>query len=705
MKSEKASKKSPKQVSNEVIKENKKPPVLVVEQKESTTSDKSKKQTKPVKETKEIKEEKSSKKSKTEDIEKKMLQGQNHIEERELLKEKHETKEEIYEPSQPVIKEEERKQALIKPRETYLKEKIEKMNCNVNLMNNIQKEMGNKIKNIMTEEGVVVADKTKDLKKYMDIKDKTRTEIEQYNNKKKHKEIKNLMEELKTLQINLQQLEEKEKMLIQNKENNFNKNSQEITNDKLIFDKSQNLMKIREVQAQKEEIKEKIAEINYRIKNTIEIDKLQTMPNKERVKDFIANFERDKEIIEIRAKKYYKEFKERSQRKQNNLNQIMERMRKEIEEKEKEKKELDEEQRKKFKEKEKAIEKKQSKLNEEILLKYKPFINQKPEINKKQYLYNKRYDNFVLKEKKYFQKNAEKIKEEKDKYQFKFDEIEKFSQEFDEKIENRKYELEQKSMELSEKWNQNKEQLPKNNNFQSMENLHKKNILEEEKKKEMYHKKAKKLAEDIRINNPPEVDPKKRKQLQAVIHALEDPKNAAKKYTLKKQKKNRIIMKKRDTSKPSKFKWELKLEPNAEKEVNYIKKPKKINLLPITRTTTEIPVKKPDYLREIINKKNRIRSNSSKGRENYEDEFMGINKKAEKWEKVMNNKEVNLLENINNVQSKVDSLEQQAEEKEKLLKLKGGIENNPELGKQVSSLLIDSIEAKLNMIKKMNEVH
>ena len=705
MKSEKASKKSPKQVSNEVIKENKKPPVLVVEQKESTTSDKSKKQTKPVKETKEIKEEKSSKKSKTEDIEKKMLQGQNHIEERELLKEKHETKEEIYEPSQPVIKEEERKQALIKPRETYLKEKIEKMNCNVNLMNNIQKEMGNKIKNIMTEEGVVVADKTKDLKKYMDIKDKTRTEIEQYNNKKKHKEIKNLMEELKALQINLQQLEEKEKMLIQNKENNFNKNSQEITNDKLIFDKSQNLMKIREVQAQKEEIKEKIAEINYRIKNTIEIDKLQTMPNKERVKDFIANFERDKEIIEIRAKKYYKEFKERSQRKQNNLNQIMERMRKEIEEKEKEKKELDEEQRKKFKEKEKAIEKKQSKLNEEILLKYKPFINQKPEINKKQYLYNKRYDNFVLKEKKYFQKNAEKIKEEKDKYQFKFDEIEKFSQEFDEKIENRKYELEQKSMELSEKWNQNKEQLPKNNNFQSMENLQKKSILEEEKKKEMYHKKAKKLAEDIRINNPPEVDPKKRKQLQAVIHALEDPKNAAKKYTLKKQKKNRIIMKKRDTSKPSKFKWELKLEPNAEKEVNYIKKPKKINLLPITRTTTEIPVKKPDYLREIINKKNRIRSNSSKGRENYEDEFMGINKKAEKWEKVMNNKEVNLLENINNVQSKVDSLEQQAEEKEKLLKLKGGIENNPELGKQVSSLLIDSIEAKLNMIKKMNEVH
>ena len=68
------------------------------------------------------------------------------------------------------------------------------------------------------------------------------------------------------------------------------KSSQEITNEKAIFDKSQILMKIREVQNQKEEIKEKIADINYRIKYTIDQDKLQTIPCKERVKDFITNF-------------------------------------------------------------------------------------------------------------------------------------------------------------------------------------------------------------------------------------------------------------------------------------------------------------------------------------------------------------------------------------------------------------------------------
>ena len=706
---EKSSKKSPKEVKKEVKKEvqneNKKPPIKVVEQKETTKSENSKKSKKDVKEKKDIKNEKDSQKIKIEEIEKKMYEGQDHIEEKDVLKEKQEKQEAIeakYEPPQPTIKEE-RKQAIVKPRETYLKEKIGKMNYNVNLLTNIQKEMGDKIKNIMKEDGVVVGEKTQDLKKYMGVKDKTRTEIENYENKKKYKEIKNLMDELKGLQINLKQLEENEKMLMPTKEKNSIKNSQEISNEKLILDKSQNLTKIREIQAKKEEVNEKIADINYRIKYSIEADKIQNIPNKERVKDFINNFERDKEIIEIRARKYFKEFKERSQRKQTDLETRMKKREEEIEKKKKEMDERNLEAKKKFKDDEIELEKKWTKMNQGILLKYKPYINELPKQRKQDYRYYISEKNFEKRILNQMQKKAEQYKKEKEKYTYKFEDIEKFSQEFDEKIENRRYEQEQKSMEFSQKWNENKEKLPKNNNYQSMQNLNRKKILEEEKKLETNKENVKKLLEDIRENYSPEVDIKKRKQLQAVIHALEDPKNAAKKYTLKKQKKNRIILKKRDTTKPSKFKWELKLDPNPNKEENYIKKPKKINLLPIMRTTTEIPVKKPDYLHEIINKKKKIRSNSSKGRDNYEDEFYGINEKAEKWETVMNKKDINLLDNINNVQSEVELLEKKAEEKEKLLKLKGGIENNPELGKQVSSLLIDSIEAKINMIKKMND--
>ena len=61
---------------------------------------------------------------------------------------------------------------------------------------------------------------------------------------------------------------------------------------------------------------------------------------------------------------------------------------------------------------------------------------------------------------------------------------------------------------------------------------------------------------------------------------MQDPKSPPKKYTLNKQKKNRIILKKRDDTKPSKFKWELKLEdPSVDKfeelNKNLIKNQKK----------------------------------------------------------------------------------------------------------------------------------
>ena len=90
-------------------------------------------------------------------------------------------------------------------------------------------------------------------------------------------------------------------------------------------------------------------------------------------------------------------------------------------------------------------------------------------------------------------------------------------------------------------------------------------------------------------------------------------------------KKNRVLLKKRDTSKPSKFKWELKLvEENDNDKIdiinkNLIHKPKKINLMPITRMSTEITNKKPDYLKEIITKreqKNKQRAMSSKVKNN-----------------------------------------------------------------------------------------
>ena len=123
---------------------------------------------------------------------------------------------------------------------------------------------------------------------------------------------------------------------------------------------------------------------------------------------------------------------------------------------EKEKKEIKKEENYlKFKSKEKEIEQRQSKQSEAILIKYKPYINQKPEKTKKQYLYNKRYENFKKREEKLFNDQLNKNKQEKERISYKFEAIGKLALEFDEKIENRKYEQEQKKLALSERWAKN----------------------------------------------------------------------------------------------------------------------------------------------------------------------------------------------------------------------------------------------------------
>ena len=650
----------------------------------------------PIKEeTKSEKKEEPEKKEITEEMEKKMYEGQEHIEE---------TKVEQQNVEEEKPKDIPKKEMLIKPRETYLQEKISKMNCNKNLMSNIRKELGDKVKTVIKEDNVLITEVPKDLNKFMQKVDSKsgKNIFQNYFNKQKYKEVKKLNDELSILRKNYAQLDENEKLLQDEGFIQLNNSQKEST----LFDKSIKVQQLKLIQDKKEKMGEKIKSLEYEIKNIMENQKLLT--NKEKVKEFLDNFERDKEIVEIRAKKYLKESKERDQRMQNDINQLIEKRKKEIEEKDKEEKNIKEEKLRKFKEQEKAIEQKQSKLSEEIFIKYKPYINQKPEKTKKNYLYNQRYENFLKKEEKLFKDKFNKNKKEKDKITYKFEDIDKFAVEYDEKLENRKYEQEQKSMELSEQWAKNRGKLPKSNYVPENEKLDK--SLDEEKIR-IEDTRSYQYGKNIRENMIPEIDIKKKREREAIIFSLEDPKNANKKYTLNKQKKNRIILKKRDNSKPSKYKWKLKLEENeADKKEeainqNLIRKPKKINLQPITRTSTQIPEKKPDYLQEIINKKEeRKRVMSSKERENSNYEIDNINKKSKKWEKEINNKSGSLIENINNVQEKAKIIDQEADLKEKLLHVNGGIENNPELGRKVSNLLIDSIQAKINILKKMNQV-
>ena len=73
-----------------------------------------------------------------------------------------------------------------------------------------------------------------------------------------------------------------------------------------------------------------------------------------------------------------------------------------------------------------------------------------------------------------------------------------------------------------------------------------------------------------------------------------------------------------------------------------------------------------------------------------------------KWDKSINDSKGTLLENISDVKEKITSLEKEAKMHERLMKLNGGVGNNPKMGKKVSNLLINSIEAKLSILNKIN---
>ena len=636
----------------------------------------------------------------TEEIEKKMLNGQEHISENPE-EEKKEQEEEVKEPQ--------KKEVIIKPRETYLQEKIQKMNTNPILMNNIQKELGNKVKNILKEENIAITEIPKDLNKYLP-KEKDSKAInvdENYSNKQKYKDVKKMRDELLKLKKSLLQMEENEKLL---KDEDFIKlsNSQKGYEKNTIFDKSIKEQQLKSIQVKKGKLVGKIEDLEYQIKNKME--EHSSLTNREKLKLYLDNFNRDKEIMEIKAKKFMMDSKKREEKMKIYIDNLEKKTKEKIEEDKKSKILQKEEFLKNLKDEEIKRIKERNKISEDLLVKCKPYINQKPEKTKKNYLYNKGYENFIKDEEKKYKDEYNKNKEKKEKFNYKFEDIEKFAEEYDEKLENRKYDQEQKSMELLEKWKENKEKLPKTK-YLSTENIinnknqdNGDNVIDGEEKNLI----IKQYAENIREKRMPQIDEDLKRLRERIIYSLQEPKNSNKKYTLKKQKKNKIVLKKRDNSKPSKFKWELKLheDPLKQKEQilnqNLIHRPKKINLLPISKTTGNLPSKAPDYLQELANKREeREKSISSKNKEDLDNQIFDSKKKSKKWEEALSNKKGNLIKNIDDVNEKVDIIEQETEQKEKLLQINGGIENNPKLGREVGSLLLDSIEAKINLLKKM----
>ena len=170
-------------------------------------------------------------------------------------------------------------------------------------------------------------------------------------------------------------------------------------------------------------------------------------------------------------------------------------------------------------------------------------------------------------------------------------------------------------------------------------------------------------------------------------------------------------MKKVDPNKPNKYDWLKQLNKSAENDPNIddklIKKPKNYMLsMSLERNKrNKLPNIKFDYLRKKNNEKEQkenidVLYNSEDKDLNEEENY--IKASAKKWDKLINeSNDENLIENINNAKDKIQKLEYEALQNEKLMKSSDDINQSVELNKRVSNLIIDSIQAKITLLQKM----
>ena len=562
-----------------------------------------------------------------------------------------------------------------------LKEKLSNIDINIKALNGINKSMEKQIKNIekdILENQILITEP----KRVIKINTKKTDKISNFEDKAKLKTIKGLNDSKNYLNSKLQQILLNEKYL-KNEGNIENIN----LSDKYVSLVDQNIYENKKIilENKKEQLITKISQIEEDLKTlSLSGDELS---RRNRIKHYLQNFEKDKKIIESRAKKYYQESIERNKRIENDLNKKYDKMKKEYEEKKAEEKAKQIETLKKMKEKEKLILEKRTKENDEKYNKYKPYLSRKMKENIKDYLFIKKEETYKNEEQKLVEKENLRRKE---KMKIDFNEINDFGKNVNEHIEKTKTEQNERKKKLLSEWKERKSSLPnytlnlnRNKGETEEENTEKENEMQTLREKK---EKMKIFAYDIKNNKQPEINEKLKNKRMLLIQSLENPKLAAK------------LSHKLLFQKYKRFSDEANKESNNNKNLNKVKKEIKLNnslspkrskqkLFPLhPKSKTRI-----DYLTEMITKKEMKKSLS-----NEKDLNEDFNK--EKWNKEINDKNGNVIENIDYIKQQAKLIDNKVKQKGQYLKLTGGVENNPEVGNEMSELIIDSIGAKLTIL-------
>ena len=320
------------------------------------------------------------------------------------------------------------KKTEVKPREDYLKKKMNEMKINTEIVSGVSKSLGKQIENIekdMDSNELLITEVKKDLSKLIKNKSEESLFISKdiVEEKQKLHSLKELQNREVLLKNKLNKLEQTENLI-------NNKSSALIDNkDKSLIEDNIKKQQLKEIKMKKEELNDRINEINYQINKMLFEENVNN--KKVRIKKFLDNFEKDKEIIIERAKKYERETKERDAKRKNDADKIANKVKEQLIKKEEEDKKKREEILKKFRDDQLKADSIKAEKQKKIFDKYKDFTNNKLKEKEKDYIYFKNIEKCEKENENEIK--AEKIKRKELMRSVRLEEIKKFNQELDEK--------------------------------------------------------------------------------------------------------------------------------------------------------------------------------------------------------------------------------------------------------------------------------
>lgn len=512
--------------------------------------------------------------------------------------------------------------------------------------------------------------------------------------KKKQNLIKKLTKNKSKLAFDLEQLKQNEQILAEEgylNLSNVNNNSTSLVE----IDRNIRKEKIKEIKKSKEIIQQKITEIDTQINKVLEQNKKENNNKTEIIRNFLENFEHDKMMAEKQSKKFKEQKRKRNDRYLNEMREEYQKRIKSYESMEKEKNERKKMELKIFHDQEKmSIAKRNEAIKKEAekTLQFAHNVSPRKKYNS---LSDKNENEFKEKQQEII--NQEKIKRKQKMKPITAEELNQFEKQVKNNENLTMIELEQKKIKMKELWKKRKDLLPKYRSpfLERIETENKENLESLEHKKidiKLNIKLKNKISNEIKQKFVPKINPKLQKELQERIKVLTSPPKVSKSSY---NRGNRIILKKIDENKvSSKFKWKLKLK---NEEQDYYGESSTVRTVPkgapsrsITKIDKRIPLEKPiDYLREERQKRTLSKDSN--------------HSKEKNWDKLINSQSGSLVENIENVKLQAEMLQKEAEQKKKLMDIKGGSAKAPELGEEISKLYINSIEAKLKILNAINK--